>query len=228
VKSPTLSTSLIAAALVAGASTTTAWAGPVSSSFVSAIDPGFQKVAHSRVRGWSTGWEAATGEEVGVPGHPHASWNWSTATGAQAFTWEVADGVSTLTINGRSVIESGLFEGVTDLYLQLRATDYNGFIGALSATDLELTIDGETTLLPDLSAASGWSGLLRVSGLGGQGVDFVLTGTLDGNFHQIKEERIKIDMKAYFDPNAEAAVPMPGTLALGAAGAAFLLLRRGS
>ncbi|MEQ9460322.1 MAG: hypothetical protein RIG82_05170 [Phycisphaeraceae bacterium] len=218
--------SLLAASLLAGTLATETSADPITTSFVSGIDPTFQKVAHSRVRGWSTGWEAATGQEVGVPGHPNASWNWSTATGPQEFIWDVADGVSSLTINGQSIIESGLVDGATDLFLQLRATDYNSFLGSLTATDLALIIDGQSTSLPDLSAASGWSGLLQVSGLGGAGIDFRLTGTLDGNFHQIKEERIKIDMKAYIDPNADTAVPSPGTLAIGALGATFLLLRR--
>ncbi|WP_428388540.1 hypothetical protein [Mucisphaera sp.] len=220
---------LLAGCLVAGTlglGAGVAQAGPISTSFVSGTGGGDQ-VAHSRVRGWSTGWEAATGEEVGVPGHPNSSWNWTPANRTQSFVWDFSGGVSTLTINGRSMIESALFNGVTDLYLQLRATDYRGTAGYLDATDLELTTDGETTVLPDLSAASGWSGLLKISGLDGLGTSFRLEGVLSGNFDEIKEERIKIEMKAYYDPSVDSSVPSPGTAVLGGAGVGFLLLRRG-
>ncbi|QDU71976.1 hypothetical protein [Mucisphaera calidilacus] len=197
-------------------------------SFVPTLDDGLEQIAAGRIRGWSTGWEAGTGLEVGVPGHANASWNWSSAVGAQSFVWELVDGVSTLSINGRMVMEGGLDQSVTDLSLQLRATDYRDYTGSLSATGLTLTVDGQAHSLPDLLAESGWSGLLRVGGLDGGGAPIRLEGTLTGNFHEIKEERIKIDMRAYHNPAAVPELPEPSTMLLGAAGIGFLLLRRGS
>lgn len=220
-----LAGSVLAGCLSAGASA--AVDNPLEVSFVPNVDDGLEQLAHARIRGWSTGWEAGTGVEVGIPGHASASWNWSSAIGAQDFVWEVADGVSTLTINGRAVIEDGITSNATDLFVQLRATDYSGFEGVLNATGLTLVVDDSLQEeLPDLSADNGWSGLLRVSGLP-SGTSFRLSGTLLGNFHEIKEERIKIDMRLYENP-AAPGVPEPASLVLSSLGFGFLLLRRGS